>query len=200
MCIERKERAALAVLVGLILPLACSNTIRFERVETFPSGIQIDTFASAWVNDVHPSSVNVLFDARYADAWQAAKLVAGRLERKVEKADTVVDEEAGRIRITDDNEILQEVASDAGHEGNLRRPGASRLTGWKDEFLIEVKAVSEGRTTVTVSRAVVALPRFRFCFYVAAMCKRGTYEAEVSNGQIENWVLTQITDELARRR
>ena len=200
MRIESKERAALFVLVWLSLPTACSNTIRFERVEHFPAGIQIDTFASAWMNSIQPSQVSEQFDARYADVWQAAKIVAGRLERKVERAETIVDEDAGRIQITDDNEVTQDVTSDAGHQGNLRRPGTSRLTGWKDEFLIHVNAMSEGRTAVTVSRAVLALPRFRFCLYVAAMCKRGTYEAEVSNGQIENWVLTQITDELARDR
>ena len=200
MRIESKERAALFVLVGLSLPTACSSTVRFERVEHFPSGIQIDTFASAWMNSIHPSQVSEQFDARYAEVWQAAKIVAGRLERRVERAETIVDEEAGRIQITDDNEVIQDVTSDAGHQGNLRRPGESRLTGWKDEYQIQVIAISDRRTTVTVSRAVLALPRFRFCFYVAAMCKRGTYEAEVSNGQIENWVLTQITDELARER
>jgi len=49
---------------------------------------------------------------------------------------------------------------------------------------------------VTVSRTVLGVPRFRFCLYVVAMCEIGTYEPEVSNGQIENWVLTQITDQL----
>ena len=200
MFIESKERAALFVLVGLSLPAACSNTIRFERVEHFPAGVQVDTFASAWINRVHPSQVSEHFDARYADVWQAAKIVAGRLGRKVEKAETIIDEENGRIQITDDQEVIEDVTSDTGNHESLRRSGASRLAGWKDEYQIQVVATSEGRTTVTVSRAVLALPRFRFCFYVAAMCKRGTYEAEVSNGQIENWVLTQITDELQRNR
>jgi hypothetical protein len=96
--------------------------------------------------------------------------------------------------------VIQDVTSDTGTHGSLRRAGASRLAGWKDEFLIQVIAISERRTTVTVSRTVLALPRFRFCIYVAAMCERGTYEPEVSNGRIENWVLTQITDELERNR
>lgn len=200
MRIKSKESVALLVLVWLSLPTACSNTIRFERVEHFPSGIQIDTFASAWINRVHPSQVSEHFDARYADVWRAAKIVAGRLERKAEKAETTIDEEGGRIQITDDQEVIQDVTSETGDHVTLRRSGASRLAGWKDEYQIQVVAISEGGTTVTVSRAVLALPRFRFCFYVAAMCERGKYEPEVSNGQIENWVLTQITDELERNR
>jgi len=200
MRIESKARAPLFVLAWLSLLAACSSTIRFERVEHFPSGIQIDTFASAWINRVHPSQVSEHFDARYADVWRAAKVIAGRLEKRVEKAATTIDEETGKIQITDDQEVMQDVTSETGDHATLRRSGATRLAGWKDEYQIRVVAISERRTTVTVSRAVLALPRFRFCFYVAAMCKRGTYEAEVSNGQIENWVLTQITDELARTR
>jgi hypothetical protein len=152
------------------------------------------------MNRIHPSTVSEQFDARYAEVWQAAKMVARRLERRVEKAETVIDEEAGKIQITDEHKVIQDVTSDTGNRGSIRRPGGPRLTGWKDEFLIQVIAISEGRTTVTVSRAVLGIRRFRFCLYVAALCERGTYEPEVSNGQIENWVLTQIADELERKR
>lgn len=196
MRIESKKRAALFVLVGLSLPAACSNAIRFERVEHFPLGIQIDTFASAWENRLRPSQISEHFDARYADVWQAAKIVAWRLEKKTEKAETTFDEETGRIQITDEQQVHETASPEADDPGHVRRPSGSKLSGWKDEFLIQVSAISERRTMVTVSRAVLGIPRFRFCFYVAAMCERGTYEPEVSNGQIENWVLTQITDEL----
>src|SRR5574341_154577 len=100
MRIESKTRAALLVLVWLSLPAACLNTIRFERVERFPAGIQIDSFASAWINRIHPSQVSEQFDARYAEVWQAAKVVAGRLEKRVERPGIIIDEKAGKIQIT----------------------------------------------------------------------------------------------------
>jgi hypothetical protein len=198
MRIERKVRVALFVLVVLSLPAACSSTVRFERVEHFPAGIQIDTLASAWLNRFQTSEVHVQFDAHYADVWQTAKVVARRLEKRVEKAEVTIDEEAGTIKLTDEQPLFLETAPDAGNRETLRRPGGSRLAGWKDEFLIHVIATSDGRTMVTVSRAVLGMPRYQFCIYVAALCRIGTLEPEISNGQIENWVLTQITDELER--
>jgi len=186
------------MLIGLSLPIACSPAGRFERVDHFPSGPQIDTFASAWLNRLHPSQVRKQFDARYEDVWETANMVARRLGVQVEKAAIFIDQDNGEIIITDELQIVRDTVPEPDDRSNLRRSSGSRLGGWKDEFLIHVTSLSEKRTMVTVSRTVLGVPRFRFCLYVAAMCESDTYEPEVSNGQIENWVLTQINDALAK--
>ena len=196
MRIGNSQRVGLFLLVALSLPIACSNTLRFERVEHFPAGMQIDTLSSAWVNGFHPSEISQQFDAPYSEVWEAAKLVAKRLELRVEKAELTVDEAAGKITVTDEQQMLEDVTPRTEDRGQLRRPGGSRLGGWKDEFLVRVSPTPDGRIMVTVSRAVLGMPRYRFCIYVVALCQRGTYEPEISNGQIENWMLTQIADEV----
>jgi hypothetical protein len=179
----------------ILLSAACASATPFARVDEFPSGLQIATFTSAWMNRLHPSQVSRTFAVPYPQVWHTAKTVAQRLAARLAKVESLIDEGAGSIRITDEQQI-QEPPSDA--DSGLRRPGRSRLSGWKDEFLIQVTAVSSTETRVLVSRTVLGMPRFRYCFHVAAMCELGKYEPEISNGQIENWVLTQITDELAR--
>ena len=193
---EITNRTAFIMIVGLTLTAGCSPTLRFERVEHFPPGIQIDTYASAWTNRLRPSEVSEQFDARYEDVWQAAKEAARRLGQRVEKAELIIDGAAGKIQILDEQHVPENTAADTGTPGTLRRPKGSKLSGWRDEFLILVSSLSERRTKVTVSRVVLGIPRFRFCFYVAAMCERGTLEPEISNGQLENWLLTQISDVL----
>jgi hypothetical protein len=181
----------------ILLSAACANATRLERVDEFPAGIQIATFTSAWMNRLHPSEVSRTFAVRHARAWQTAKAVARRLEARRAKVESRYDEEAGSIRITSEQQI-DELSSDEDASIGLRKPGRSRLSGWKDEFLIQVTALSAGETRVLVSRTVLGIPRFRFCFHVAAMCELGKYEPEISNGRVEQWVLTQIADELAR--
>ena len=78
-------------------------------------------------------------------------------------------------------------------------PDELRLRGWIDEFRFQVTALSADRTKVTVARTVRGIPGFWICPYTLAACGKG-YEPEVSNGKLEDWILTQIEDDLARHR
>lgn len=192
------NRVGFVVPLILSLPIACTPTLRFERVEHFPAGIQIDTLASAWANRFQTSEISVELDVRYGEVWRATQIVARRLEKRVEKPELLIDEAAGTIKLTDEQPLYQNIAPDADGRAQVRRPGGTRLAGWKDEFVIHVIGTSESRTRVTVSRAVLGMPRYQFCIYVAALCRIGTLEPEISNGQLENWILTQISDEIDR--
>ncbi len=98
-----------------------------------------------------------------------------------------IDEQNGSIELRDTHRV------DKTKEYN---PDAERIQGWKDEFLIKVEALDTNRTMVTVSRKVVGIPTFRLCGDDLVQCG-ALYEPEVSNAQIEDWILTKIEDDLA---
>jgi hypothetical protein len=84
-------------------------------------------------------------------------------------------------------------------DGSDFDPDDLRLRGWIDEFVFQVTALSANRTKVTVARTVRGIAAFRLCPYTLAACTKG-YEPEVSNGKIEDWILTRIEDDLAQHR
>lgn len=164
---------------------------QFERVEERPEGIQIDDVASGWASRSHASQVTDRYDAPYAAVWASTLRVAKQVEAMGVKPAVLVDPARGQIQVRESRVINQE---DTDYD-----PDELRLRAWIDEFRFQVTALSDDRTKVTVSRTVRGIPGFRICAFVVAACGGG-YEPEVSNGRIEDWILTQIDDDLPQRR
>jgi len=166
---------------------ACSSQPEFERVEEYPEGMQIDSTASAWSNKLHTTKVSDRYPAAYNEVWAATKRVAHHFEKLHGKPVMRIEEKDGTIELRDVHRV---------NKTKAYNPDAERIEGWKDEFLITVVALDSARTKVTVARTVVGIPSFRICRDVLVQCG-GLYEPEVSNAQIEDWILTKIEDDLA---
>jgi hypothetical protein len=178
------------VLVALACAAGCAGE-GFKRVEEQPVGIEINEVASGRASKSYASHVSDRYDAPYEAVWAAATRVARRVEQMGVRPVLRLDSTRGEI-VVRENRVTRQDGSDYD-------PDDLRLEGWIDEFLFQVTALSADRTKVTVARTVRGIPRFRICPYTLAACARG-YEPEVSNGMIEDWILTQIEDDLARHR
>jgi hypothetical protein len=181
---------AWALVLGCALWLAGCASDQFERVQEMPEGIQIDAVASGWTNRSYASQVSDRYGAPYATVWAATLRVAKRVKQMGVKPAMILDPVHGQIQIRESRMMSQDADYD---------PDGLRLRGWIDEFRFQVTVVSGDRTKVTVSRTVRGIPSFRICAYVMAACGGG-YEPEVSNGKVEDWILTQIEDDLAQRQ
>lgn len=172
-------------------PLAGCAADHFERVEEQPVGIEISDVASGMATRSYASHVSDRYNAPYATVWAAALRVARRVELMGSKPVLRVDPARGEIAIRE-NRVVRP-------DGGDYDPDDLRLRGWIDEFLFQVTALSADRTKVTVARTVRGITAFRLCPYTLAACSSG-YEPEVSNGKIEDWILTQIEDDLGQHR
>lgn len=177
------------VLWSLLL-VGCASSEDFRRVEQPPEGIQISELASATSTRLHRSQVSGRFEAPVAVVWDAAVRVVPKLERLGELPRSTYDRRKGRIEVRETHSTRQDAPEAAAEDMAFR--------GWKDDFVIEVKQASDTETTVTVHRTVLGIPGFRACRF-HQLCNRRGYEPEVSNGQIEDWFLTQVEDELKKR-
>ena len=164
---------------------------QFERVEQRPEGIQINDVASGWATRSYASQVSDRYDAPYAVVWTATLVVAKRVEQLGVKPAMRLDPAQGEIAVRE-SRLMNPAETDYD-------PDELRLRGWIDEFRFQVTALSADQTKVTVARTVRGIPGFRICPYTLAACGKG-YEPEVSNGKLEDWILTQIEDDLARHR
>ncbi len=163
---------------------------QFERVEERPEGIQIEDIASGVVSRSHASEVTDRYDASYAVVWDSTVRVARRVEALGVEPVLRLDPAHGHISLRESHVMSQEETD--------YDPDQLRLRGWIDEFQFQVTALSNDRTKVTVSRTVRGIPGFRLCAYVLSSCGN-LFEPEVSNGKIEDWILTQIEDGLAQQ-
>jgi len=186
----RRWTGALAA-SSLGLLAACSGEQRFQRVEQFPRGPQINYAASSFLTQVHTTHVSDRYTAPYAGVWAAAKRVVERLEKAWAKPTASVDEDMGVIVLTTDHR--------EDEAKTMFNPDPLRIKGWRDEIRIKVIELYEDRTKVVVSRTVLGAPYDRRCPDRSLECAKPIiYEPEVSNGQIENWILTQIEDAIAK--
>ena len=176
--------------VGLAAASGCASE-EFHRVETLPEGIQIDSMASGMTNKSHTSHVSDRYAAPYADVWAATVRVANRVKQQGVKPVMLVDQARGEIKLRETH-----VMTNTDQEFD---PDELRLRGWVDEFQFTVTAMDDGRSKVMVARTVRGIPAFLVCGFVIAACQGGL-EPEVSNGHMEDWILTQIEDDLARSR
>jgi len=172
---------------GLAAASGCASE-EFHRVETLPEGIQINDVASGMAKTSHTSHVSDRYDAPYADVWAATLRVANRLKHQGVKPVMLVDQARGEIKLRETHIISNEEFD----------PDELRLRGWVDEFQFQVTALQDGRSKVMVARTVQGIPAFRVCGFVIDACDSGL-EPEVSNGHMEDWILTQIEDDLARK-
>jgi hypothetical protein len=178
--------ACLAVLTG------CTARQEYHRVEQAPKGIQIDDLASARSGTPHRSRISNRYPAPYEQVWQAALAVVPKLEQLGELPVSKSDKATGRI------EVRETHRTDQGEPQRSAEELAFR--GWKDDFLIEIQALSADETQITVRRTVLGIPGFRACRgHRGCLHPRRGYEPEESNGEIEEWFLTQVENELGRR-
>lgn len=175
---------------GLVGAGGCGSE-SFHRTETQPQGMQIDAMASGLANTSHTSHVSDRYSAPYANVWEATLRVANRVKQQGVKPVLLADQTRGEIKLRESH-----VMRNTDQEFD---PDELRLRGWVDEFQFQVGALPDGRTKVTVSRTVRGIPAFLVCGFVIAACQKGL-EPEVSNGHMEDWILTQIEDDLARQR
>jgi hypothetical protein len=176
--------------VGMLV--ACSGERAFQRVEDFPAGPQIDYTASAFGTGVRTTHVSDRYHSPYEAVWLATKRVVERVEQTGIKPKVSFDESKGLIVLTEDHR------DDAAK--TMNNPDRLRIKGWRDEIRIEVVKVSDDRTKVTVSRTVLGMPYDKICLDRTRTCKDPIpYEPEVSNGKVEDWILTQIEDAVATR-
>lgn len=178
------------ICAGLLGAGGCASE-SFHRVEALPEGIQINSVASGFANKSHTSHVSDRYAAPYADVWAATLRVANRVKHQGIKPVMVVDQARGEIKLRETHEMRN---TDQEYD-----PDELRLRGWVDEFQFQVIALDAGRTKVMVARTVRGIPAFQVCGFVIAACQSGL-EPEVSNGHMEDWILTQIEDDLARNR
>lgn len=186
----RVLQPAPAVLWSLAL-IGCTASHDVHRVEQPPSGMQIKELASATATQSHRSRVSTSYPASYDLVWDAALRVVPKLEKLGELPVSKYDKPHGRIEVRETHTTPQDGPQTSAEDLSFK--------GWKDDFLIEVRRVSDAETKVTVHRTVLGIPGFRACRgHRGCIRPRRAYEPEESNGEIEDWVLTQIQDELKR--
>lgn len=179
----------------VVFQFSCAPSYHFERVEAYPGGLQIDELASAYLNKEKPSHVTLNVEAPYEQTWDAARKVAHQLKQidSASESTVTIDSDSGRIHI-EQVHIPEEVAAVRAAGGPYPKNEVTyRLREWVSEFYIELTKVSPTNTKVTVSRDVLGVPSMRICAGTLGAC-RGMYEPEISNGRVENWVLTQLQD------
>lgn len=182
-------------LIGLALTLSsCASTgLNLESlnpwqsaptlVDAFPKGEQTNILIGGLMSGL--KDVNVVervYPASYAKVWTTVKQVAERFDKVSGRPLVAIDEKNGRIqngRISEDSLI--------GLGG----------TAWTDEFLMEVTAVSPTQTRVAIARKVVEKEIVTRAGNRKAV--EGRWKSQWSNSQIENWLHTQIEQNVMGR-
>ncbi len=150
---------------------------QFTRVEAFPEGEQKNILIGSFMSSVKDQNVvSHVYDAPYPTVWAKAKIVAQRFSKIGGRPLVAIDERTGRIQ---NGRITQDATVGAGG-------GA-----WLDEFLMEVTKQSDTQTEVLVGRKVVENE-------MNPATLQRSWRAQWSNSEIENWLLTQIEDELKK--
>ena len=174
-----------------VLLIGCSSSEEFRRVEQAPAGMQINELGSATATQLRRSRVSNRYAASYEAVWDAAGRVVPKLEQLGELPVTRYDKPQGRIEVRETHTMRQD-----GPESTVEDLA---FRGWKDDFVIEIRRVSDTVTKVTVHRTVLGIPGFRACrAHRGCVRPRRAYEPEESNGEIEEWFLTQVEEELKK--
>ena len=175
-------------LIGLALTLSSCASLGFDpgylnpwqsaptRVDTFPKGEQTNILIGGLMGGL--KDVNVVervYPTPYAKVWATVKQVAEHFDKVGGRPLVAIDEKNGRIQ----NGRIS--------ENSLIGIGS---TAWTDEFLMEVTAVSPTQTRVAIARKVVEKE-----IVTRAGSRKtveGRWKSQWSNSQIENWLHTQI--------
>lgn len=163
-----------------LLVLACWLSImaqdkRFKRVEKFPAGEQTRSIIGSFLSGLKDYNVvQYAFDAPYENAWPAVKRAARTFAKVGGRPVVAIDEDSGRVQ---NGRITQNAMFGMG-------PGA-----WIDEFIIEATKLGQ-KTKVAVSRKVIQ----------KEFTGDRPIKTQFSNSNIENYLLTQIEDEIKNSR
>lgn len=143
----------------------------FKRIEEYPSGEQTKSvIGSFFSGTVDVNTVEYVFDATLDKVWPAIKQVAKKFAKV-----------SGRIvvGINESNYLIQ--------NGKISQDSmiGSGSGAWRDEFQMQALS-NENKTKVIVARKVVQ----------KEFTGKREWKTQLSNGKIENYLLTQIEDEL----
>ena len=166
--------------------VACSSPPEYERVEEFPEGMQIDTTQSALAEKLQKTNVSKQYPAEFKIVWDVTTKVAKGFKERDGELTLNIDEKNRTIHLYG----IHRPDKTKGYPADV-----VRMKAWKDQFRITVEALDKTRTNVSVSRTVVGIPYFRLCREALVDCG-SFYEPEVSNAKIEQWILTQIDENL----
>ena len=163
----------------LLMSALSANVIagkkELKRVDQFPSGEQTSALIGSFLAGLSDwNREEHTFDSPFSRVWAAAKVVAYELNTSGGQPVTGTDEVAGRIHV---GRVSQDQFLGMG-------PGT-----WVDEMSIELKRESDSTTTVMVLRKVVQ----------KEMLGDRKIKTQKSNGKVERYILTRISDVLAGR-
>ncbi len=143
----------------------------FKRVETFPTGNQTKWLLGSLLSGIKDYNiVQYTFEAQYEIVWPVMKRVSQTFSKVGGRPVVAIDESTGRIQ-----------------NGMINQNGMIGMGSgaWMDEFLMEAKKL-DTKTTVVIARKIVQRG------YTGSR----EWKTHCSNSKIENYLLTQIEDEL----
>ncbi|UCE63499.1 MAG: hypothetical protein JSU59_11720 [Nitrospirota bacterium] len=174
------------------MSLSCSMNPEYHPVEEFPEGMNTDELASASHTRLHTTQVSHRYQASFEEVWEAANQVALGFEIRYGKPILHINKKKGTIRFSDTNLFDRKKMPN-----NIE---TERLRGWKEQVEIKVRALKNNLIKVTVFRTVEGMVYFspgRSATGIGVRTYRKYLEPEISNGELEDWFLTKIGDEVA---
>ena len=189
-----KFGALLFLLILGSMTLSCSTSINpeYRPVEEFPEGMNTDEFASASHTRLHTTQVSNRYQASFEEVWKAANQVALGFEIRYGKPILHINKKKGTIRFSDTNLFDRKKMPN-----NIE---TERLRGWKEQVEIKVRSLKNGLIKVTVYRTVEGMVYYspgQAGIGFGVRSYRKYLEPEISNGELEDWFLTKIGDEVA---
>ena len=184
---------ALLFLVTLgSLTLSCSTNPQYHRVEEFPEGMNTDQLASATHMRLHTTQVSNRYQASYEEVWEATVQTARGFEIRYGKPILHINKKKGTVRFSDTNLFDRKKMPN-----NIE---TERLRGWKEQVTIKVRTVKNDLIKVTIFRTVEGMVYFnpgQSATGIGVRTYRQYLEPEISNGELEDWFLTKIGEEVA---
>lgn len=145
-------------------------------------------WASATHQRLHTSHVSNRYRASYSEVWEATIRAARAFEKHYGKPIIHIDPKKGSIHFSDTN-----LFDRTKMRNNVE---TERLQGWKEQIKMKVRKIKKGLIKVTVYRTVEGMVYFGLNPVAAVRDYRKYLEPEISNGELEDWFLTQIEDEV----
>lgn len=184
-------RLAAAMICAVFVP-GCAGEMSYKRVDELPTGSQIDALASSFHAVVRTPHVRYLYPASYEDVWNAAKEVMPTLKETGKEPVLTFDEDQGVIVLGLDHR--DDTAK------TMDNPNPIRIRGWREEIRVELMQQPRDTTLVIVSRIVLGVPFQRRCHKYEDPCANPiVFEPEVSNGEMERYVLGLIRQAVAKQ-
>jgi hypothetical protein len=174
------------------MTLSCSTNPDYHRVEEFPEGMNTDELASATHTRLHTTQVSNRYQGNYSDVWEATIRVARQFEKHYGKPILHINKKKGSIRFTDTNLFDRKKMPN-----NVE---TERLRGWKEQVKIKVRTLKKDLIKVTVFRTVEGMVYYTpgaGAIGFGVRSYRNFLEPEISSGELEDWFLTKIEDEVA---